>query len=116
MPAKLIIVLEKNLQSGRFRAALWADVPVGRQAFYAVAGATSAWSGATAAEHAAIAAGQVAELVIDLPVSDGATATQLRAELILRQATYQAEVTTRNPWIRYGTFFDGAAWTVGGAT
>ena len=75
MAAKLIIILDKNSQSGLFRCALWADVPASRQSFYANPSAQSIWTGASAGENAAIAAGQVAELVIDLPVSDGATWT-----------------------------------------
>ena len=116
MPSKLIIVLNKNKQTGLFRCALWADVPATRQPFYADAGAKSSWTGASVAENTAIAEGQVAERVIDVPVSDGATPAQLRSELLNQQVRFQAEITDRNPWIRYGSFFDGTTWTSGGVT
>lgn len=114
--AKQIIVLDKIPESGLYRGVLWADVPLGRQAFYAKTGAVSVWTGASGAENTAIAAGQVAEKVITLSVSDGATLAQLKAAFIEQQVLFQTFVTTYNPWSRYGSFYDGTVWTAGGAT
>ena len=114
MATKLIIILDKDVRTGLFRCALWADVPLARQSFYANPVAKSIWTGASPAEHAAIAAGQVTERVITLQVSDGATVPSLQEELITQQARFQAEIATANPWRRYGTFFDGISWTAGG--
>jgi hypothetical protein len=115
MPSKLIVVLEKNVQTRRFTCALWADVPLARQPFYAVPGAASVWRGASVAENTAIANGQVAEQVIDLAMGDDATMAQLRVELLIQQQVFQAHINSYNPWVRYGTFYDGTAWTAGGA-
>lgn len=114
--AKKIIVLEKSPESGLFRAALWADVPVGRQIHYAKPGAVSAWVGASLAENTAIANGQIAERVITLAVSDGATNAQIRTALERGWTDYQAYITEFNPWFRYGSFYEGTTWTAGGAT
>ena len=114
--ANQIIILDKNAQSGLFRCVLWADVPVARRPFYADASLKSAWTGAVAAEIIALTTGAVVERVIELAVSDGATVAQIQAELISRRTLFQAEVTARNPWLRYGTRYDGTTWTAGGAT
>lgn len=113
---KQIIVLEKAEAAGLYRAALWADVPVGRQAFYAKVGAVSVWTGASAGENALIAAGAVAEQVITITSADGATPAQLMAAVRQQFAVYQAFVTAYNPWSRYGSFYNGTTWTAGGAT
>lgn len=110
--AKRIIILEHS--GGRLRYALWAAVPAGREAFYARLGAVSAWTGASAPENAAIAAGQVAEFT-DVLGKDG-NAAALMAALEARWADYQAEITARNPWNRYGSFWDGTSWTVAGVS
>lgn len=115
MASKFVIILEKNLATGLFSAVLWADVPVGRQAFYAKPGAVSAWPGASAGENAALASGAVAEQVTVLTVSDGATLAQLKTAAVAQWAAFQAFVTAYNPWSRYGSFYDGTTWTAGGA-
>ena len=113
MPSKLIIILDRPA-GGRFNYALWADVPLARQPFYAQVGQVSAWTGASAAENTAIAAGQVVERIEGLPL-DGQTLPQVQAFLIQRQLDFQAEINAVNTWTRYGTFYKDAAWTLGGA-
>jgi hypothetical protein len=110
--AKRVIILD--MQGGRVRYALWATVPAGREAFHARAGAVSQWTGASAEENAAIAAGQVVEFV-DVLGSNGTNA-QIRAALEARWTDYQAEITARNPWNRYGSFWDGTSWTAAGVS
>ena len=110
--AKRIIVLD--LTGGTLRAALWADVPVARQPFYAQPGAVSAWKDASGPENAALASGAVAEKVIAYTPAPGETQAQGRAILIAKWTSWQAYVTATNPWARYGSFYDGSSWTAGG--
>ena len=109
--AKRIIVLDKTPEG--VRAALWADVPVARQPFYARAGAVSTWAGASVAENDAIASGAVAEKVMLYSPAAGETLAQGRAILIAKWTSWQAFVTASNPWARYGSFYDGSTWTAG---
>ncbi len=115
MPAKRAIILDR-LEPGRFRVALWADVPAARQQFYAKGGAVSAWTGASAAENTAIATGAVAERVQDIAASSGATVATLRTLIQQAWQAFQDEITQENPWNRYGAFWDGVTltWTAGG--
>lgn len=113
MPEKRVIILERQ-SGGRFKYGLWADVPLSRQSFYANPNAKSQWLGATATENAAIAAGKVVEYV-DVTAIDG-TVQQVQAALQARWNDFQKEINNKNPWIRYGTFWDGTSWTLGGAT
>ena len=62
---KRIIILDK-VNPGQWRYLLWAAVPAGREAMWLERQnhpTGSAWSGASAAEHAAIAAGEVVEAI-----------------------------------------------------
>ena len=126
MPSKRVIVLDRlttqevqfGNQSPQFwRYALWADVPVGRQAFYADPTKTSAFKSASAAETTALQNGSVVESVRTLQVDKGSTGLQLQAALQAEWTAYQNEITAFNPWNRYGMFWagDGSSWTAGGA-
>jgi hypothetical protein len=55
--------------------------------------------------------GAVVEQVSLLTGGGGQTLPQIEAELVSRQATYQAQVTARTTWNRYGTFYNGTTWT-----
>ena len=57
-----------------------------------------------------------AKRVIILEVSgrDGASAAQIKADLQARWQTFQNEIANANPWLYYGTFWDGTSWTTGG--
>jgi hypothetical protein len=115
--AKKIIVLERmQAPPGvvAFRYALWADVPATRQNFYANADAKSAYKDASTFELQALQAGQVAERVGEGRWPQGTTVTQIKAFLVSAFNDWQSEVNGRNDWDRYGTFFDGAAWTDAG--
>ena len=113
--AKHVIILEE-LDTRSYRYALWADVPVARQAFYARPGAVSAWTGASAAENAALAAGAVTEHVDHFVVPEGTPIAQVRALLQTQWQGFQGRITADNPWVRYGTFWDGTTWTAGGVS
>lgn len=115
MPAKRVIVLERlDAAQLRYRVAFWADVPAARRPFYAEAGRVSAWTGASAIENDALSTGAVAERVdvLSFPAGLGLAAVQASAQADWQR--YQDEITAVNPWLRYGTFWDGAAWTLGG--
>lgn len=119
--ARKIIVLEK-LDSApglnHYRYALWADVPTARQGFYAftpLAGATvTPVKDATDLEKAALTGGQVTERIEEQQWQSGVPIATIQAELQVRFAAFQAEINGRNPWIRYGTYWDGSAWTIAG--
>lgn len=114
MPAKNIIILEKN-DSG-YRVAFWADVPATRQSFYANPIKRSLWGGASTEENAAIAAGTVTESAEQINVPAGATIPQMQAFLESRWTAFQSYITSYNPWLRYGTFWNGTTWTAGGVS
>lgn len=112
--ARLRIIILDQDDARTFRYALWADVPAARQPFYARAGAVSAWSGATAADNAALAAGSVVERVDKMVVPTGTTIPQAQAQLQVNWQSFQALITATNLWARYGTTWDGTTWVAQG--
>lgn len=100
-----------------FQVVYWAAVPAARQTFYANAGATSQVTGLTAPELTAIQNGSVAEKAARFSILNNGQSlaalfptiqTQLQAEF----ATWQAFVNASNPWVHFGTSWDGTTWTV----
>jgi hypothetical protein len=118
MPRLNIIILERDRENPRlYTYALWADVPATRQPFYALAwGPTrvSAWKDALAADNTALQNGSVVEDVQTLQVPVGATLAQIQGFLQDRWTAYQTDITTTNPWQRYGTTWNGTTWVNGG--
>lgn len=112
-----IIVLDRlpDLGPQSFRVAYWLDVPAPRQSFYAKPGAVSAWAGAQPADNAAIAAGEVVE-VIENFVKPNGTLAQAQADLQAAWQRLQNAITSVNKYTRYGTTWDGATWTAGGVS
>ena len=112
--AKKIIILNR-LRSGdeSYNYVLWADVPSGRESAYADAGKTSAYKGTTADELTALQTGTVVERTGTL-VYHVDEATQLQPDLENLYTQFQAEIDAANPTEKYGTFFDGTAWTDAG--
>lgn len=125
---KKIIILQRTGEPSdySFSYLLWADVPVARQAQYAklMPVATTlnpnpvvtAYPEATTAETDAIKAGQVIEKVGQANFPVGTTMSTIQAYLIKEFNQFQSEVNTRNPWVRYGTYWDGTSWVVGGVS
>jgi len=111
-----IIILDKDANDPVYRYLLWADVPAARQPFYANASATSAWTDATAGDLAALQNGSVVERQGELRVPSGSTLAQVQAFLQARWSEFQNQVTNDNPWVRYGTTWDGTTWTAGGVS
>lgn len=125
MPAKRVIILDRLLDaetqagegtSQQWRYMLWADVPLARQPFYAKPGITSEWKDASAADLTALQTGQVVERVATALIPRVATLPQVRTALETEWQIFQDRITAMNPWLRYGTFWDGATWTAGGVT
>lgn len=115
MPRLRIIILDRDRENAaQFRYVLWADVTFTRQAFYARPGAVSSWKDATAADNTNIANGVVAERVDVISRQPGGTLAQIQADLVASWTAFQAEVNTVNPWVRYGTTWDGTTWVPGG--
>ena len=111
---KIIILDRARSDANEYRYVLWVDVPIARQTFYANTGATSAWKDALPADLAALQTGSVVEIVQTQRVPAGATLPQVQAFLQQRWMNFQNDVANTNPWVRYGTTWDGATWIVGG--
>lgn len=108
-----IIILEKSTQEPqRYRAAMWADVPAARQSHYANPDAVSQWTGALQGDIDALKSGAVAEKIFDERLPDGATNAQIQSFLQQRWLDFQGEVNNRNPWVRYGSTWDGTTWVM----
>ena len=118
--AKQIIILAAHDHAATdnpmtvYDVAYWLAVPTARQPFYADPNATSAWSGASAGEIAALQNGSVVEMVFTYQVSGTQTLTQIKTALQNIWTTLQSNITARNLWDRYGSFWDGTTWTSGG--
>jgi hypothetical protein len=112
MARKIIILDRINMPSDQdFRVAFWLDVSAPRQPFHANPAAVSAVKDATVAELDAIKAGAVVEEIVTVPARANVNQATLLAALVTRYTARQAEFTARNPWARYGSFWDGSAWT-----
>ena len=115
-----VIVLEKDPGAPHYTYVLWADVPTARQALYAAAwGPTrvSAWKDATngaGSDNEKLQNGSVVETQQSIDVPVGWTLAQIEAEVQIRWTAYQNKITTANPWIRYGTTWDGTTWILTG--
>lgn len=117
MPRRIVILKRINEPSDlAFEFVLWADVPAARQPFYADPAATSAYAEATAPEIDAIRTGAIAERKESGTAAAGTPLAQIYAKLEVRWQRWQDEVDTRNPWVRYGTYWDGTTWTQDGVS
>lgn len=114
--SKKIIVLERVAEPSDqvYRIAFWLDVPATRGAFFADANLTSQYKNATPQEIQNIKDGKIKEVVETVNYIAGMTMTNVQAHLIQKYNQLQNELNTRNPFIRYGTNWDGVSWTAGG--
>lgn len=110
--ARLRIIILDRIDADTYRYALWADVPLARQAVYANVEAKSVWKDATTADNTALQSGAVVETTSSQRVPAGSTLPQIEAFLESRWANFQAEITNNNPWQRYGSTWDGTTWVV----
>jgi hypothetical protein len=113
--ARRVIVLDRP-HAGRWNVAYWLTVPTARQGFYAQAGATSAWKDASAPELADLQSGVVREVVETYSVETTPTLSEVQAALEARWQALQDETDVYNPWLRYGSSWDGTAWTLSGVS
>lgn len=112
MSRKIIILDRTGLPSDQnYRVAFWLDVPVARRPFYANASAVSQVRDATQAEIDAIRAGSIVEEIIEVPAVAGVGQAGLLAAMVNRYTLRQTEFTARNPWARYGSYWNGTSWT-----
>lgn len=83
----------------------WLAVAAGRE--LPLPGAVSAWTGASVAENAAIAAGTVIEVAHAAQYPANFTKSQIEAKLSAQFTTEQAALTAApNPMQFFGVFFD----------
>jgi hypothetical protein len=113
MPRLRVIILDQE-DTRTYRFVLWADAPLARQTFYADPAAGSVWKNALPSDVAAIQAGQVVERAGTLILEPGEGVAVARTLLQASWQAFQNEITTRNPWGRYGTTWDGTTWVAGG--
>lgn len=115
--AKRVIVLERDdSYPTRWSVVFWLVPPAARQPFYARPDATSAWGGASQAEVDAIKAGQVVEERMTFSRAQSQTVPEVQAFLETEWSRRQATIDAANPWVKYGTYWDGATWTAGGVS
>jgi hypothetical protein len=120
MAARFRVIVLERVEPRTFRYALWADVPLAHQPFYADPALGSAWKGAIAADLTAIRNGEVTERVdvFRAQVAEGATNAAVLAaaqtQLEALWTAFQNEITTRATWNRYGSTWNGTTWTNGG--
>jgi hypothetical protein len=113
MPRLRIIVLDQPQgNSLSYNVIFWADVPAARQSYYTNKDAVSAWSGALATDQSALQSGAMVELVQPHQLPPGTTMAQVMAYLQNQWQSYQNQVTNYNPWLHYGSTWDGTSWVV----
>ena len=113
---KKIIILERQGTVSDCNYCFWLEVPAARQAFYVNTEATSTFKNATIQEIQDIKDGKVKEVTGYKTYEASTTAGQVKADLISMYNSLQDEVDNYNPWIKYGSFWDGSSWTVGGVS
>jgi hypothetical protein len=113
MPRLRVIVLDQpDANPNAYNVVFWADVPAARQTYYANANAKSLWQGAQAADTTALQSGAMVEIVQPHVMSPGTTLAQIEAYLQGQWQNFQNNITNNNPWIHYGSTWDGTTWTV----
>ena len=113
MPRLRIIVLDQpEGNSLSYNVAFWADVPSARQTYYADPNATSAWKGVLASDLSAIQSGAVVESMISHQLPPGTTMAQVMSYLQVQWQNYQNQINNYNPWLHYGSTWDGTSWVV----
>jgi len=115
MPAKQVIILSKQPGSSgnRYEFALWADVPGANQPAYRDFSLSSAHRGITLTELMALRMGQVYEKIVTIEYAPGTPQTSIDADIQIRWAEFQAEVSVLVPWPDYGRYWNGTVWSAG---
>jgi hypothetical protein len=113
--ARKIIQLELTQPPADYKVVFWLNVPQPRQFFYANPVATSAVKNATAEELAAIRSGAVVEEVLEIEAGvrpGGPSEAQIAAAVVARFNARQSALNASTTLARYGTYWDGNAWTI----
>lgn len=126
--AKKIIVLDRvgEPMDIAYRVAFWLTVPATRYAFYVKPAGVDAvglpvlfksqYKDATEAENQDLRDGKVEEVIETFILDPGLTLNQVLVKLQAEYNKKQAWITTINPWVRYGSYWDGTSWTAGGVS
>ena len=114
--AKKIVVLTKEPNPNEivFDYIFWLDVPVNYQPFYADPNAVSSYKEATTQEVDDLKLGKVYEMRNNAVFSKTDTVGNIKSFLVTKFNQEQVIINAKNPWIYYGTYWDGASWTNGG--
>ncbi len=114
--AKQIIILERTDEPSdlNFNVVFWPVVPSARVAFYADALKTSRFKDISAQELTDLRAGSFIEIYEKVSFIAGTTLNNIRVDLAARFNRHQNDLNNQNPFVRYGTFYDGSSWTAGG--
>ena len=115
--AKQIIVLDRFGEPSdlNFNVIYWIAVPSTRQSFYAKPTQQSAYKNIdVVTELPLLQNGSIVEIPESLSYAAGTPLATIQTDLIKRFTALQADMNSKNPYVRYGTFFDGTTWTVGG--
>jgi len=113
MPRVNIIVLAQPPDDpSSYTFALWADVPAARQRFYANPNAKSAWLDATSQDNLNLQGGEVVETIVTQRVPAGTSISQMQVFMQSVWSSYQAQINAANPWVRYGSTWDGTTWSI----
>jgi len=109
LPAKECIILSVTVpQAGQFniRYLLWLTT------VSPIAGGTSAWTGASAQENAALTAGTTIEVQRSVTFPSTSTQTEIITSMAADFAAQQAALAgSVQPGTYYGIYFDGTGWS-----
>ena len=112
--SKKIIILEREGTMNDCHYCFWLDVPTIRQKFYASPDATSIYKNATTQEIDDIKTGKIKEVMGYTTYEASMTIAQVKQDLINKYNQEQSQVNEHNPWVKYGSYWDGSIWTVQG--
>jgi len=127
MPKKIIILDRVGEPSDvAYRVAFWLTVPSARYAFYVKpAGMNpdgtaipfkSQWKDATEAENQDLRDGKIQEVIDTYYLPAATTLAQVQVYLQNEHTKKQNWMLNTNPYVRYGSFWDGTSWTAGGVS
>lgn len=116
MPKKIIILDRVGEPSDiAYRVAFWIEVPQSRWKFYVKSAEfKSQWLDASDAENQDLRDGKIEEIIETHYLPAGATVAQVRNFLENRYRQLQDWMNNTNPYHRYGSYWDGTQWVVGG--
>lgn len=111
--AKKIIILERVNEPSdySFKYVFWLDVPLTRQTMYANPDAVSMYKDATVAEIDTIRNGTIYEFSGEAFYPVGTSLSVITSDLIAKFNREQIRINNTNPWVKYGTYWDGSIWT-----